>query len=48
MLYMLLVALMGPLAGRIDRRLDPALVALAGAVLSGSDCLLRRSGRPPR
>ena len=35
MLYFLMVALMGPLAGRIDRRLDPALVALAGAALSG-------------
>jgi hypothetical protein len=39
MLYFLMVALMGPLAGRIDRRLDPALVVLMGAVLSGTGLL---------
>ena len=39
MLYMLLVALMGPLAGRIDRLLDPAIAALLGAVLSGCGLL---------
>jgi predicted MFS family arabinose efflux permease len=39
MLYFLLVALVGPLAGRIDRRLDPAVVALIGAALSGTGLL---------
>src|SRR5262249_22920527 len=39
MLYFLMVALVGPLAGRIDRRVDPAVVALVGAVLSGAGLL---------
>jgi MFS family permease len=39
MLYFLMVALVGPLAGRIDRRLDPVVVALVGAALSGAGLL---------
>jgi hypothetical protein len=44
MLYFLMVALVGPLAGRIDRRLDPAVVALVGAALSGAGLLAAAVG----